>query len=310
MEAVIIVLLLLAALIFVYFIPAMVASSRDHPSKGGIIVLNTFLGWTFIGWVVSLAWALSDTRRHEPDSPQNPPDHRAETQSAGASVSVERLPSEPGRRSDGYQTTYWDERGRLRCAECDKIAYPNESRAMQVASQAEKRGEYFRAYREERCGHWHLTSQLVRLEDSGIRVGEPATVPGDEAGCVPPEVRSRSVVWSATLTVGGDAATALGFNSDPRSGYGSIPDARFELDGTDCEVTQFALASGRLAFAMNVELPEDTAAGLALRVSGRSFAFRDAQYISVPLLAFYTHRWPDSGLEWNGGDRISVELRR
>ena len=46
-----------------YFIPTIVALTRDHPSKGGIIVLNIFLGWTLIGWVVSLAWAFSSTGR-------------------------------------------------------------------------------------------------------------------------------------------------------------------------------------------------------------------------------------------------------
>ena len=63
------VLSLIFLVIFVlYFIPAIVALKRDHPSKGGIIVLNIFLGWTFIGWVVSLAWSFSSTGRQQSNS--------------------------------------------------------------------------------------------------------------------------------------------------------------------------------------------------------------------------------------------------
>jgi hypothetical protein len=43
------------ALIFIlglYFAPAIVALARDVPSKWSVVVLNVFLGWTVIGWVV------------------------------------------------------------------------------------------------------------------------------------------------------------------------------------------------------------------------------------------------------------------
>lgn len=52
--------LLLAILFIPYWIPTIVAFVRKHPSRGGILALNFFFGWTFLGWVVSLAWALSD----------------------------------------------------------------------------------------------------------------------------------------------------------------------------------------------------------------------------------------------------------
>lgn len=45
-----------------YFAPTMVAASRKHASAGAVFALNLFLGWTFIGWVVSLVWALASTR--------------------------------------------------------------------------------------------------------------------------------------------------------------------------------------------------------------------------------------------------------
>jgi len=43
----------------VYFLPSFIAIQRNHTSDGGIIVVNIFLGWTFLGWVVALAWAMS-----------------------------------------------------------------------------------------------------------------------------------------------------------------------------------------------------------------------------------------------------------
>ena len=48
----------LIALAF-YFLPTIIANSRNVHSRGGILMLNLFLGWTFIGWVVALNWALT-----------------------------------------------------------------------------------------------------------------------------------------------------------------------------------------------------------------------------------------------------------
>jgi hypothetical protein len=52
--------MLLITLIVCYFIPALVAFSRKHHNAGAICALNIFLGWTVVGWVVSLVWALSN----------------------------------------------------------------------------------------------------------------------------------------------------------------------------------------------------------------------------------------------------------
>lgn len=51
---------LLAILFVPYWAPTIIAFVRKHPSKGGILALNFFFGWTFIGWVLCLVWALSD----------------------------------------------------------------------------------------------------------------------------------------------------------------------------------------------------------------------------------------------------------
>ena len=42
-----------------YFVPVIIACCREHHNVGSIAIINVFLGWTFIGWVVALAMACS-----------------------------------------------------------------------------------------------------------------------------------------------------------------------------------------------------------------------------------------------------------
>ena len=41
-----------------YFLPSIVALARSKRDIAGIVLLNFFLGWTMIGWVVALVWAV------------------------------------------------------------------------------------------------------------------------------------------------------------------------------------------------------------------------------------------------------------
>lgn len=43
-----------------YFTPTLIAFLRKKSNLTSIFVLNLLLGWSFIGWVVSLVWALSN----------------------------------------------------------------------------------------------------------------------------------------------------------------------------------------------------------------------------------------------------------
>lgn len=52
--------------IMLYFLPVFFAIDRNHPQKAPIIVLNIFLGWTLIGWVICLAWSLSSIDKQNP----------------------------------------------------------------------------------------------------------------------------------------------------------------------------------------------------------------------------------------------------
>lgn len=49
-----------------YFLPSFVAAGRER--NGGVLVLNIFLGWTLIGWVVALAGAASLPHKENPAS--------------------------------------------------------------------------------------------------------------------------------------------------------------------------------------------------------------------------------------------------
>jgi hypothetical protein len=46
----------------VYFLPTMVAFLRDRHDKLSVFLLNFFLGWSLIGWVIALVWALRSDR--------------------------------------------------------------------------------------------------------------------------------------------------------------------------------------------------------------------------------------------------------
>ena len=41
-----------------YFIPSIVALARNKRDTFLIFLLNLFLGWSIVGWVIALVWAL------------------------------------------------------------------------------------------------------------------------------------------------------------------------------------------------------------------------------------------------------------
>jgi hypothetical protein len=41
-----------------YFLPSIIALARSKRNLLSIFLLNLFLGWTFVGWVVALVWAV------------------------------------------------------------------------------------------------------------------------------------------------------------------------------------------------------------------------------------------------------------
>jgi hypothetical protein len=41
-----------------YFLPSIIALARGKRDIVAIILLNLFLGWSVIGWIVALVWAV------------------------------------------------------------------------------------------------------------------------------------------------------------------------------------------------------------------------------------------------------------
>lgn len=50
---------LVACAIAFYFLPTFIARRRRHRSPEAVFVLNLLLGWTLLGWVGALGWALA-----------------------------------------------------------------------------------------------------------------------------------------------------------------------------------------------------------------------------------------------------------
>lgn len=48
-----------------YFLPCIEANLRQQPNIVSIALVNVFLGWTLVGWVVAMSWAC--TARSAPD---------------------------------------------------------------------------------------------------------------------------------------------------------------------------------------------------------------------------------------------------
>ena len=50
-------------IVIAYFIPTIIASKRDTINVNAVFVINLFLGWTFIGWVVALAMGAGGQKK-------------------------------------------------------------------------------------------------------------------------------------------------------------------------------------------------------------------------------------------------------
>jgi 4-amino-4-deoxy-L-arabinose transferase-like glycosyltransferase len=52
----------LAVISLLYFLPLAIAFSRGHKDTGPIFLVDLFLGWTLVGWVVALVWACKSMK--------------------------------------------------------------------------------------------------------------------------------------------------------------------------------------------------------------------------------------------------------
>ena len=49
------------AIVLIYFLPIFIGRGKKHIN--GIAVLNLFLGWTVLGWVGAMIWAVSSPKK-------------------------------------------------------------------------------------------------------------------------------------------------------------------------------------------------------------------------------------------------------
>ena len=48
----------------IHFLPTIIAALRGGRSVVGIFLLNLFLGWTVIGWIIALIWSFRDEPKY------------------------------------------------------------------------------------------------------------------------------------------------------------------------------------------------------------------------------------------------------
>ena len=51
--------------LLIYFLPSIIAIFSNKSNTVAIVMLNLFLGWSFIGWVVALIWSVSKDRQQQ-----------------------------------------------------------------------------------------------------------------------------------------------------------------------------------------------------------------------------------------------------
>lgn len=91
-----------------YFLPTILAAARGNRSTMGVGLLNFFAGWTLVGWVIALIWALCGERDCQhvvyvwPQQPQQqpqqwyvPPEQAQYVDRGGPPMNVTRGPFRP-----------------------------------------------------------------------------------------------------------------------------------------------------------------------------------------------------------------------
>jgi 4-hydroxybenzoate polyprenyltransferase len=63
----------LIACVLLYFLPYHIAKKRGKRDKQAIFWMNLLLGWTFLGWVATLIWAVTKDASVQVSAYQQPP---------------------------------------------------------------------------------------------------------------------------------------------------------------------------------------------------------------------------------------------
>jgi len=62
---ILVIILLCIGGFIIHFLPTFIAGSRHVQNFWWILLINFFFGWTLIGWVIALVWALQDRPRYD-----------------------------------------------------------------------------------------------------------------------------------------------------------------------------------------------------------------------------------------------------
>ncbi|HEY2920885.1 MAG TPA: superinfection immunity protein [Candidatus Binatia bacterium] len=54
-------LLLLSLILAFYFLPVIIAAKLETKHEGMIFLINIVFGWTVLGWIAALIWAIVET---------------------------------------------------------------------------------------------------------------------------------------------------------------------------------------------------------------------------------------------------------
>lgn len=52
-------------IIIIYLLPTFIAFFKKKKNLASIAVVNVFLGWSIIGWIVALAWSVAKDTDHQ-----------------------------------------------------------------------------------------------------------------------------------------------------------------------------------------------------------------------------------------------------
>ena len=55
-----------------YFTSLVVSTTRKVQYDGAIILINLIFGWTVLGWIAALIWAVVDQPAYQPSAPEQP----------------------------------------------------------------------------------------------------------------------------------------------------------------------------------------------------------------------------------------------
>ncbi len=61
--AIFIVISIVLIFITLYFIPSIIAIKKKHKDLSKILMINTFLGWTIVGWIISLVIVINKQKK-------------------------------------------------------------------------------------------------------------------------------------------------------------------------------------------------------------------------------------------------------